>query len=74
MEHTEFNNDLIEFLNASPTPWHAVNTMKPRLDAAGFQQLDEREEGAGAFNQNYPNFPHGVSIKLMKVNEIIAQE
>ena len=36
MEHTEFNKDLIEFLNASPTPWHAVNTMKTRLEAAGF--------------------------------------
>lgn len=29
--------------------------------------LDEREEGKVAFRQNYPNFPHDVSIKLMRV-------
>lgn len=29
--------------------------------------LDEREEGSKAFSRNYPNFPHGVSIKLMQV-------
>ena len=44
MEHAEFNKDLLKFLNTSPTPWHAVRTMKQRLDAAGFQELDERED------------------------------
>jgi hypothetical protein len=29
--------------------------------------LDEREEGKAAFQKNYPNFPHDVSIKLMRV-------
>ena len=32
--------------------------------------IDEREEGAAAFKQNYPNYPYGVSIKLMKVNAL----
>lgn len=36
--------------------------------------LDEREEGAAAFSQNYPNFPHGVTIKLMEINTISAEE
>src|SRR5690554_3899515 len=62
MEHTEFNNDLIEFLNASPTPWHAVSTMKSRLDAAGFQQLDEREEWALEQGKGYYAIRNGSSI------------
>eukprot|EP00163_Fabomonas_tropica_P033871 TRINITY_DN915_c1_g2_i1.p1 TRINITY_DN915_c1_g2~~TRINITY_DN915_c1_g2_i1.p1 ORF type:complete len:430 (+),score=60.35 TRINITY_DN915_c1_g2_i1:1019-2308(+) len=54
MEHAEFNKDLLKFLNASPTPWHAVRTMKSRLSAAGFQELSEREDwelkpGAGYY-------------------------
>ncbi len=62
MEHTEFNNDLIQFLNASPTPWHAVNTMKARLDAAGFQLLDERDEWALEQGKGYYAIRNGSSI------------
>ncbi len=62
MEHTEFNKDLIEFLNASPTPWHAVNTMKTRLEAAGFEPLDEREEWSLQPGQGYYVTRNGSSI------------
>ena len=62
MEHTEFNNDLIGFLNTSPTPWHAVTTMQNRLDAAGFQQLDEREEWVLTQGQGYYVIRNGSSI------------
>jgi len=62
MEHTEFNNDLIGFLNTSPTPWHAVTTMQNRLDAAGFQQLDEREEWVLTPGQGYYVIRNGSSI------------
>ena len=34
--------------------------------------LDQREEGANAFRQNYPNFPNDVSINLMQVNTLPA--
>ncbi|WP_010629234.1 M18 family aminopeptidase [Halomonas sp. KM-1] len=34
---------LLEFLNRSPTPWHAVSAMAERLDAAGFRRLDESQ-------------------------------
>ncbi|KAA1173809.1 M18 family aminopeptidase [Marinobacter salinexigens] len=44
MEHAEFNKDLLKFLNASPTPWHAVATMESRLAAAGFHALNERDD------------------------------
>lgn len=36
-----FAEDLIHFIDASPTPFHAVQETKKRLDAAGFQELKE---------------------------------
>lgn len=37
----EFNQGLLEFLQASPTPFHAVEQMTGRLSKAGFLQLFE---------------------------------
>ncbi len=34
---------LLDFLHRSPTPWHAVEAMAERFDAAGFRRLDEGE-------------------------------
>lgn len=45
-----------------------VPVIKPGFEYT-VEVIDERDEGAEAFNRNYPNFPHGVSIKLMEVNE-----
>lgn len=39
-----FNEDLLRFLDASPTPFHAVETMAMALREAGFEALDERDE------------------------------
>jgi aspartyl aminopeptidase len=38
--------DLLDFIDASPSPWHAVNSMVGRLDATGFSKLDETEKWA----------------------------
>tara|TARA_R110002050_G_scaffold1244_4_gene8687 strand:+ start:123466 stop:124761 length:1296 start_codon:yes stop_codon:yes gene_type:complete len=40
---TEFNQKLLTFLDASPTPFHAVHTMCTHLDQQGFQALDEKD-------------------------------
>jgi aspartyl aminopeptidase len=37
---------LIDFLAASPTPWHAVQTAVTRLEEHGFVAIDEAGEGA----------------------------
>ncbi|CAI9096860.1 OLC1v1033099C3 [Oldenlandia corymbosa var. corymbosa] len=36
--------DFIDFLNASPTGFHAVEEAKKRLKGAGYQQISERED------------------------------
>ncbi|CAL5202830.1 unnamed protein product [Lathyrus oleraceus] len=36
-------SDLINFLNASPTAFHAVDEAKKQLQAAGYQQISEKE-------------------------------
>lgn len=35
--------DLCAFIDASPSPFHAVDSAAARLDGAGFSELDERE-------------------------------
>ncbi|WP_409523011.1 M18 family aminopeptidase [Nitrincola sp. MINF-07-Sa-05] len=41
MHKDQFNQALISFLNASPTPFHAVATMSELLRNAGFEELAE---------------------------------
>jgi len=36
-------NDLLAFIDASPTPYHAVRESIRRLTAQGYRALDERE-------------------------------
>ena len=62
MEHIDFNNDLLSFLNQSPTPWHAVTSMKKQLDRAGFHQLDERDDWSLQAGTGYYAIRNGSSI------------
>jgi aspartyl aminopeptidase len=41
--HPEAVRDLIAFIDASPTPYHAVREVARRLGAAGFDELDPRQ-------------------------------
>ncbi len=43
MSQQTFNQSLIEFLSASPTPFHAVQTMASQLGDAGFAELTETD-------------------------------
>lgn len=44
MEHSSFNHSLLSFLQASPTPFHATNSMRKALKEAGFVELFEEDE------------------------------
>ncbi|MET1077463.1 MAG: M18 family aminopeptidase [Pseudomonas sp.] len=49
----ELNQGLIDFLEASPTPFHATAALALRLEAAGYQHLDEREAWSGLAGGRY---------------------
>ncbi|WP_425642981.1 M18 family aminopeptidase [Marinomonas gallaica] len=44
MNQASFNHSLLSFLDDSPTPFHAVSTMKRELLAAGYEELVEQQE------------------------------
>jgi aspartyl aminopeptidase len=43
MTQNDFNSELLDFLENSPTPFHATQELCGRLEAAGFIQLDEAD-------------------------------
>jgi aspartyl aminopeptidase len=50
---TEFTAGLLDFLNQSPTPFHAVATMARSLVSAGFQRLHEGDRWDLQIGQRY---------------------
>lgn len=43
VDKVSFNKGLLQFLQQSPTPFHAVHTMQSTLDKAGFELLNEED-------------------------------
>jgi len=43
MNDNEFNQGLMEFIELSPTPFHAVETMVSRMECMGYQRLYEAD-------------------------------
>ena len=43
MDKQTFNQGLLDFIQQSPTPFHATENMANLLISAGFQLLDESE-------------------------------
>lgn len=41
---TDLAQDLLDFIDASPTPWHAVKEAVRRLEGAGYRALDPQKE------------------------------
>lgn len=58
----QFNRHLCDFLNHSPTPFHAVSTMSEMLAKAGFSALSETEEWALQAGGRYFVTRNGSSI------------
>lgn len=44
MNNCDFNQGLLSFIDASPSPFHAVESMAQLLEAHGFTRLDERQK------------------------------
>jgi len=62
MTADQLNDRLLKFLNASPTPFHAVQTMATSLEQAGFQHLRESESWDLQPNSRYYTTRNGSSI------------
>ena len=57
-----FNEDLLAFLDASPTPFHAVSEMAKRLHVAGFKPLLEADHWQLTPGERYYVVRNGSSI------------
>jgi aspartyl aminopeptidase len=53
MTHADFNGDLLDFLQQSPTPFHAVANLAARFEQAGYLRLNESEHWTLAANSGY---------------------
>jgi aspartyl aminopeptidase len=54
--------DLLDFIDASPSPWHAVAQCEHRLQAAGFSRLDESDRWTLAPGGRHYTVRAGASI------------
>ncbi len=71
----ELNQGLIDFLKASPTPFHATASLVQRLEAAGYQRLDERETWHTEPNGRYyvtRNDSSIIAFKLGRASPLLA--
>jgi aspartyl aminopeptidase len=57
-----FIDDFLDFLGASPTPFHAVSNMASRLDEAGFVRLREQDNWRLSDDMRYYVIRNGSSI------------
>jgi len=62
MNKQDFNEGLLGFLDASPTPFHATKNMSLMLENAGFLQLKEEEKWELKTGEKYYVTRNGASI------------
>lgn len=74
MNSEKFVDALRVFLDQSPTPFHAVNSMRIRLDDAGFEPLDERQSWQLQPNQGYYVIRNESSIVAFRTGDGVAVE
>lgn len=74
MQDTEYVEGLLEFLKASPTPFHAVKQMQIRLSDAGYKELKEAEVwGALSTGKYYVIRNDSSVIAFSLVNDPVEQ-
>jgi aspartyl aminopeptidase len=65
--------DLLDFIDASPSPWHAVQQCELRLQAAGFSRLDESERWTLQAGGRHYTVRGGASIIAFIVGSAAAE-
>lgn len=66
---TDFAQDLLEYIDASPTPWHAVTETARRLEAAGFRRVEEREAWSLSAGERFYVIRAGTSLAAFEVGQ-----
>jgi aspartyl aminopeptidase len=61
--------DLLRFIDASPSPWHAVHSIEQRLLAQGFRQLQEAERWKLEAGGRYYVVRGGSSVIAFKLGQ-----
>ncbi len=69
MDKQQFNTQLMAFLDASPTPFHAAENMASALRDAGFSELNERDDWALQPGKGYYTLRNGSSIVAFRVGK-----
>lgn len=72
-EKKNFNQGLLNFLQASPTPFHAVEEMKRALLADGFTALDESVEWSLTAGKYFVTRNDSTIVAFTLANEVIEQ-
>lgn len=70
----KLNQGLIDFLKASPTPFHATDSLAMRLEAAGYKHLDEREPWVAEPGGRYYVTRNDSSIVAVKLGRRLPVE
>jgi aspartyl aminopeptidase len=70
MTHSATNQQLADFIQASPTPFHATRNMVETLLAAGFEQLDERADWQLEPNGRYLVTRNGSSLIAFTLGQL----
>ncbi|MDO5119656.1 MAG: M18 family aminopeptidase [Coriobacteriales bacterium] len=66
-EFLQTSRELVDFIAASPSPFHVVRSVRALLDAAGFTYLSEREPWNVACGGSYYTVRNGSSLVAFKV-------
>ncbi|VAW50280.1 Aspartyl aminopeptidase [hydrothermal vent metagenome] len=73
MQDVEFTNGLLDFINNSPTPFHAVKTMIETLEQSGFKRLNESDSWSGQEQgQGYYVTRNDSSIIAFRLNQSLT--
>jgi len=69
MNQQELNASLMQFVQASPTPYHAVASLSAELDAVGFTRLEENARWQLERNRGYYVTRMGSSIVAFRTGD-----